>query len=112
MGMQFGTALRGWRKGGCQAMAAGLVAGLILSGACGRIAPAQESPAAAAAAAPDAAATLNYIHKSWDELSRSMTDCHSLVDTKVAASPVLYLPAELAAPEAVKRLAASCGGRS
>jgi len=38
-----------------------------------------------------------------------MTDCHSLVDTKVTTTPVLYLPAELAAPEAVKRLAASCG---
>jgi len=38
-----------------------------------------------------------------------MTDCHSLVDVKVTTNPVLYLPAELAAPEAVKGLAASCG---
>ena len=38
-----------------------------------------------------------------------MTDCHSLVDTKVTTNPVLYLPAELAAPEAVKGLATSCG---
>ena len=60
-------------------------------------------------AAPDSAATLAYIHQSWDELSRSMTDCHSLVDVKVTTQPVLYLPAELAAPDAVKNLAASCG---
>lgn len=44
-----------------------------------------------------------------DELTRSMTDCHSLADTKVTTNPVLYLPAELAAPQAVKSVAASCG---
>ena len=38
-----------------------------------------------------------------------MTDCHSLVDVKVTSNPVLYLPAELAAPEAVKELTAKCG---
>jgi alpha,alpha-trehalase len=64
---------------------------------------------AASQAAPDAAATLAYIHKSWDDLSRSMTDCHSLVDVKVASNPVLYVPAELAVPEAVKELTAQCG---
>jgi alpha,alpha-trehalase len=45
-------------------------------------------------ATPDPAATLAYIHKSWDELSRSMIDCHSLVDVKVTSNPVLYIPAE------------------
>jgi len=60
-------------------------------------------------AAPDAAATLAYIHTSWDELSRSMMDCHSLVDVKVTSHPVLYVPAEMALPEAVRGLAANCG---
>ena len=59
--------------------------------------------------APDSAATLAYIHAGWDELSRSMTDCHSLVDVKVTTAPVLYVPAELAVPAAVKELTASCG---
>jgi alpha,alpha-trehalase len=59
--------------------------------------------------APDPAATLAYIHTTWDVLSRSMTDCHSLVDVKVTSNPVLYLPAELPAPESVAGLAASCG---
>jgi alpha,alpha-trehalase len=69
------------------------------------------APAAAApvSPAPDAGATLSYIHKSWEDLARSMTDCHSLVDTKVAAKPVLYLPAEVAAPPDVWNLEANCG---
>lgn len=61
------------------------------------------------AQAPDSAATLAYIHAGWDELSRSMTDCHSLVDVKVTTAPLLYVPAELAVPAAVKELTASCG---
>ena len=42
--------------------------------------------------APDPEATLKYIHASWDSLTRAMTDCHSLVDPKVAEPPVLYFP--------------------
>jgi alpha,alpha-trehalase len=65
------------------------------------------------AAQPDPAATLAYIHKSWDELSRSMTDCHSLVDVKVTSHPVLYVPAEtdLAGAELapLRELTAKCG---
>ncbi len=42
---------------------------------------------AAAAAYPspsvDAGATLSYIHAAWDSLTRSVTDCNSLTDTKV-----------------------------
>jgi len=54
----------------------------------------------APASTPDPAATLRYIHGAWDTLTRSMTDCHSLVDIKVTANPVLYLPAETpATPE-------------
>ncbi|HEX4322930.1 MAG TPA: trehalase family glycosidase [Acidobacteriaceae bacterium] len=70
---------------------------------------AQETQAAPASADSNSTATLTYIHKSWDELSRSMTDCHSLTDTKVTTAPVLYLPADVAAPEAVRELTASCG---
>jgi alpha,alpha-trehalase len=80
-----------------------LCAALVLS--VWQVGRAQETPAAA----PDAAATLDYIHKSWDQLARSMTDCHSLVDIKITTKPVLYLPAELAVPEAVKGLEVSCG---
>jgi alpha,alpha-trehalase len=61
------------------------------------------------AAAPDPEKTLTYIHAAWDQLSRSMTDCHSLVDVKVTTNPVLYLPAEVDAPAAVQGLTAACG---
>jgi len=61
------------------------------------------------AAASDSAATVGYIHKAWDELSRSMSDCHSLKDVKVTSDPVLYVPAELAVPDAVRELTESCG---
>ncbi|HEY1649896.1 MAG TPA: trehalase family glycosidase [Terracidiphilus sp.] len=53
---------------------------------------------APASGVPDSALTLRYIHAAWETLTRSMTDCHSLVDIKVDANPVLYLPADLPAP--------------
>ncbi|HZP04073.1 MAG TPA: trehalase family glycosidase [Terracidiphilus sp.] len=63
---------------------------------------------APAPAAPDSALTLRYIHAAWDTLTRSMTDCHSLVDIKVDANPVLYLPAELPAPPDVLAVEQKC----
>jgi len=48
--------------------------------------------------APNADATLLYIHTAWDSLVRSMSDCHSLADVKITANPVLYIPAEMQAP--------------
>jgi alpha,alpha-trehalase len=65
-------------------------------------------PAPGANAAPNPAATLTYIHAAWDTLTRSMTDCHSLVDIKVTADPILYLPAEMSAPPAVSELEQKC----
>lgn len=59
-------------------------------------------------APPDPTATLNYIHGAWETLTRSMTDCHSLVDVKISADPVLYLPAELPAPPEVAALVDKC----
>src|SRR5215469_8706446 len=59
-------------------------------------------------AAPSSEATLHYIHDAWDTLTRSMTDCHSLVDIKVTANPILYLPAGMQAPPEVKALTEKC----
>ena len=44
---------------------------------------------------------LDYISTAWDTLTRSMTDCQSLVDPKLIVAPVLYLPAGMADPTAV-----------
>ena len=60
---------------------------------------------------PNPEATLQYIHGAWDTLTRSMTDCHSLVDSKVTANPVLYLPAEVPAPAEVTALVQKCNVR-
>ncbi len=51
-----------------------------------------QAPAADGPAAATPETTLRYIHSSWDVLTRSMSDCDSLVDPKVRTLPVLYLP--------------------
>src|SRR5262252_6698965 len=58
----------------------------------------QGAPAAAGTASPDPAKTRAYIEHAWSTLTRSMTDCASLADPKVATRPVLYLPAEFPVP--------------
>ena len=63
-----------------------LVVALLLQGA----GLAQNAPLPAP---PQAVSILDYIHKSWDTLSCSMTDCHSLADPKLNGDlSVLYLP--------------------
>ncbi len=62
----------------------------------------------AAIAADDEAKILKYIDGGWDSLSRSMTECKSLVDPKVTTAPVLYLPAGMAVPQAVLDVEAQC----
>jgi alpha,alpha-trehalase len=59
-------------------------------------------------AAPNPDATLRYIHGAWNTLTRSITDCHTLTDSKITAVPVLYLPAELPAPPEVASLEQKC----
>lgn len=64
--------------------------------------------ATAAAAAPDAAKTRAYIDRAWDTLTRSIDDCSALVDPKIAAHPVLYLPQGLAEPPNVAAASKRC----
>jgi alpha,alpha-trehalase len=54
---------------------------------------------------------LDYISTAWDTLTRSMTDCQSLVDPKMKVAPVLYLPAGMAEPAAVQKLSSDCNVR-
>src|SRR6202162_5664103 len=51
---------------------------------------------------------LEYMSTAWDTLTRSMTDCQSLVDPKMKVPPVLYLPADMAEPPAVQKLSRDC----
>jgi alpha,alpha-trehalase len=62
------------------------------------------SPASKSALDP----ILEYISAGWDNLTRSMSDCASVGDPKIMASPVLYLPAEFPVPPAVEKLRADC----
>ena len=62
-----------------------------------------------AQAAPAPAATIDaYIHKGWDSLSRSMSECQSLIDPKVTTPPVLYLPYGAPMPAELTRLSSQC----
>lgn len=67
-------------------------------------AAAQAKPAAEAVLAP----IRQYIAAGWDNLTRSMTDCASVVDPKMKVNPVLYVPAGFAVPPAVEKLHADC----
>jgi alpha,alpha-trehalase len=49
-----------------------------------------------------------YSSAGWDTLTRSMTDCKSIVDPKMKTRPVIYLPAGFAVPPAVEQLHAVC----
>ncbi len=69
------------------------------------------TPAAAQSASPqekELKPILDYISTAWDTLTRSMTDCQSLVDPKIKVAPVLYLPAGMAVPPAVQKLSSDC----
>ncbi len=51
---------------------------------------------------------LSYISQAWDTLTRCMTSCESIVDPKIAETPVLYLPAGLEEPASVRELSGKC----
>ena len=50
----------------------------------------------------------DYIHRSWDTLSRSMSECKSVVDPKVKTAPVLYLPFAMQTPAPVAAMETEC----
>jgi alpha,alpha-trehalase len=49
-----------------------------------------------------------YISTGWDSLTRSLTECKTIVDPKLAAASVLYIPADFEAPPAVQQLQKQC----
>jgi len=72
------------------------------------------APAAAQSSGPRGSGLkpiLNYISTGWDTLTRSVTECQSLVDPKLKEPPVLYLPAGMAEPPAVRKLTSECNVR-
>jgi alpha,alpha-trehalase len=51
---------------------------------------------------------LDYIAKSWDTLTRSMDECTTVVDPKLAENSVLYLPAEMSVPPNIVEMQKRC----
>jgi len=51
---------------------------------------------------------LSYISSAWDTLTRSMTNCDTITDPKLAQPSVLYLPAHFPEPPAVRELEKHC----
>ena len=49
-----------------------------------------------------------YISTGWDSLTRSLTDCATVVDTKLSSASVLYLPAGFDVPASVQQLEKQC----
>ncbi len=74
--------------------------------ACGLVSAAAEPPATPAGQGLDP--ILDYISSAWNVLTRSMTECKSVVDPKLKVAPVLYLPDDFSEPAAVQKLAADC----
>jgi alpha,alpha-trehalase len=64
-------------------------------------APVAPPPAASAAPQPGLSAILSYISSGWETLTRSLTDCKTVVDPKLNEESVLYLPAHFPGPAAV-----------
>ena len=81
-----------------------LLACLLLWGAFRPSAVASDQPASS----PGLSSILQYISAGWDNLTRSMSDCSSVVDPKLKQAPVLYLPAGLPVPPAVQKLHTDC----
>jgi alpha,alpha-trehalase len=50
----------------------------------------------------------SYIAAAWDTLTRSLNDCKVIVDPKLAAASVLYLPADFDAPADVQEIQRRC----
>jgi alpha,alpha-trehalase len=70
------------------------------------------APAACAgqtAAATERVPIVDYIAKGWDTLTRSMSDCATVVDSKVATKSVLYIPADFAVTAELHELEKRCG---
>jgi alpha,alpha-trehalase len=49
-----------------------------------------------------------YIAAGWDSLTRSLTECKTIVDSKLAAASVFYIPADFEVPAAVEQLQKQC----
>jgi alpha,alpha-trehalase len=70
--------------------------------------PPPSSQAPSAATGEGLTPILSYISAGWDTLTRSMIDCSTIVDSKIAAKSILYVPADFSVPDSVRALETNC----
>jgi alpha,alpha-trehalase len=58
--------------------------------------------------APPLAQIRSYISSGWDSLTRTITDCSTVVDPKLTQGSVLYIPADFQAPQVIQQLETKC----
>ncbi|HTC78706.1 MAG TPA: hypothetical protein VK657_08820, partial [Terriglobales bacterium] len=51
---------------------------------------------------------VRYISRGWDVLTRSMSNCQTVIDPKAPEQSVLYLPADVAENSAVREIENKC----
>jgi alpha,alpha-trehalase len=68
---------------------------------------AQDQGSVASQSAPETK-ILDYIHSSWDSLTRSTDSCAAVVDPKLTEAPVIYFPAELSEPQELNKMEHEC----
>jgi alpha,alpha-trehalase len=57
---------------------------------------------------PNLKEILNYIHTSWDSLTRSTTSCVGVADPKLVAPSIIYLPADFHEPKELEETSTKC----
>jgi alpha,alpha-trehalase len=75
------------------------------------IAPCMAAAPSASQATTSVQPINTYIRNAWNTLTRSMSDCNSIVDPKLHTTPVLYLPHDLPAPADVSAMQRKCSVR-
>ncbi|HEY2119822.1 MAG TPA: trehalase family glycosidase [Candidatus Acidoferrum sp.] len=71
--------------------------------------PPSATQAATTAATPEGLRPiLDYISNGWDTLTRSMNDCSTIVDTKLATKSILYVPADFTITADLHALESRC----
>jgi alpha,alpha-trehalase len=58
--------------------------------------------------ASNAGALAEYIDKAWDTLTRSMTNCETIIDKRVPEHSLLYLPADFTETPEIRELGTRC----
>ncbi len=89
-----------------QAILLAIIAAPLLAQTAVTLPPAADASSPADTALPP---IRDYIHTSWDTLSRSMTECKSVRDPKVTTAPIVYLPFAMDIPPSLQKLHAECG---